>query len=88
MKRNENFLLSEIADNHVLVSVGPMTANFSGIITLNDMGVKIWELLEKETTTEEIAEKICNEYEIDKAGVRADLETFLQTLREAGCLEE
>ena len=88
MKQNPDFILTDVADSHVLVPVGKSAVNFNAIISLNDMGQTIWNMLETETTSEEILKKILAEYDVSENRARTDIDSFISKLRENGCIEE
>ena len=88
MKQNPEFILTDIADSHILVPVGKSAVDFNAIISLNDMGQTIWNMLEKETSLEELVHNILAEYDVSEEQARADIDAFLAKLRETGCIEE
>ena len=88
MRQNPEFIITEVADNYVLVPVGSAAANFHSIINLNEMGQVIWNLLENETTIDEILKNILAEYDVSEEQARKDIEGFIAKLRENGCIEE
>ena len=69
-----------------MVSVGSDAA-FSGMLTLNDTGVFFWELLQKNTTKEEMISAVTAEYDVDEKTVSEDIDEFLAKLNEKGILE-
>ena len=88
MRQNPEFILTDVADDHILVPVGESSANFHLIITLNDMGQTIWTMLEKETTEEEILKNILAEYDVSEEQAREDIDSFIAKLRENGCIAD
>ena len=46
MKINPNFVLRQLADNWVVLSLADATVNFNGMITLNESGALLWNTLE------------------------------------------
>ena len=88
MKQNPEMILSEVAGNHVLVPVGKTALNFNAIVSLNEMGRTIWELLAEDTSEEALLSRILSEYEVSEARAREDLRGFLKLLRENNCIEE
>ena len=86
MKIKDGYLLREIAGNYVVVPVG--NVDFDGMISLNDAGVFIWKQLEEETTFESVLSAFLNEYEIDEATAKSDLDAFLKKMRDSGLLYE
>ena len=88
MKQNPEFILTDVADNHILVPVGKTAVNFKSIINLNEMGQTIWNMLENETTTDEILKNILAEYDVSEEQARKDIDGFISQLRENGCITE
>lgn len=88
MKRNPQFIMSKISDLNVLVPIGTAAADFNGVISLNGMGSDIWSMLEEDISRDELLAKILSEYDVSEEKASADIDSFLNTLREAGCLEE
>ena len=88
MKQNPEFIITDIGDDHILVPVGKSAVNFNAIISLNDMGQTIWNMLENETSAEEILKNILAEYEVSEAQAKADIDSFLAKLKENGAIED
>lgn len=88
MKQNPDFVITDVADSHILVPVGKAAVNFNSIISLNEMGQIIWNMLEKETTSEEILSAILAEYDVTEEKAREDIDKFIAQLRETGCIED
>ena len=88
MKQNPDFIITDVGDDHILVPVGKVAVNFNAIISLNDMGQTIWNMLENETSAEEILKSILAEYEVSEAQAKADIDSFLAKLRENGAIRE
>ena len=88
MKQNPDFIMIDAKKDHVLVPVGKAAANFSTIINLNEMGQIIWNMLETETTTEEVLKKILEEYDVSEERARSDIDSFISNLRKYGCIED
>ncbi len=82
MKRNPDFLMRQVADRYVLAPVGEMAKKFCGMITMNETGKFLWELLEREQTLESLLQALVNTYEIDGEKVKPDVVKFLEPLQE------
>lgn len=87
MKRNPDYILSNVADTWVVVPTARAAADFPGMLTLNGPGKYLWELLESEQTPEELIQALTERYEVtaDRAG--ADVQKFLDRLIKAGAVE-
>lgn len=88
MKIEKSFILREIAGDYVIVPVKETALEFNGLITVNEVGAFIWKCLQKETTPEQIAEAICEEYEVEYSQAEADTKEFIGTLKDRGILGE
>ena len=87
MKIKEGFMLRNVADNYIVVPVGKASLEFKGLINLNGVGAFIWECLEKETTMEEVIDKVIKEYNIDNELATQDVNNFINKLVEAKLLD-
>lgn len=83
MRINGEYVLREIAGEFILIPVGNTAMEMNGMITLNEVGVLIWNRLRNECTKEELLEAILDDFEIDVEHARRDLDEFLQQLKEA-----
>jgi hypothetical protein len=55
--------------------------------SLNEVGARIWEILEKPTSVDGICDHIVGEYEVDPARCRRDVLRLLGDLMEHGLVE-
>ena len=81
MKIADGFVLKKVADSYVVVPTGQNVVDFTSMITINETGEFIWRQLGSETTIEEIATAMCNEYEIDYETAKNDVEAFVEILK-------
>lgn len=88
MRRNENFILRHTADLMVILPVGLASVNFPGMISVNETGALLWELLAQEQTADILAEALTKEYEVEFARAKEDVDKFLEQLRPVGALVE
>lgn len=86
MKRNDNFLLRDVAGTLVVVPVGAAVTAFPGMITLNPTGAYIWELLETEQTVQSLVDALVARYEVDEEKARTDVEVFIAKLEPTGAI--
>ena len=83
MKIKKEFLLREIMGDTILVSINKSMSKFDGLITINQVGKFIWENIESSKDEDDLLQKILDEYEVEKEVAKADLDEFLQTLKDA-----
>ena len=80
--------MRDVAGNSFVVATGALSAEFHGMITLNETGKFIWKMLENGAGKEEIIDALCAEYEVDdKNIVIADVEAFIEKLEKDNIIE-
>ena len=87
MKIKDNFILRKVADSYVVVPVGKLTLDFNGIINLNETGAFLFELLQKGCEREALIAKLLAEYEVSAEKASADVDKFLEKVKESDVLE-
>lgn len=88
MKVEKEFVLREIAGDYVIIPTGQTVLYFNGLITVNEIGAFLWNLLQNEVTMEDLVKSVLNEYDVDEITAREDIQEFLDTLVNGGILEE
>ena len=83
MKIKKDFILRKVADSYVVVPVGKMTLDFNGIINLNETGAFLFGLLQNGAEREELIEKMLEEYDVSADKAAADIDKFLEKVKEA-----
>ncbi len=86
MKIKSGFILKEIAGENILMFLNPDLKN--KIITLNETGVFLFNLISEGKGKEEILDAFLNEYDVDEATANADITKFISTLSSIGALED
>ncbi len=88
MKVKDDYLLRNVAGSHIVVPVGEGCLDFSGVITLNEVGAFLWEKLQSDITEEELLSALLSEYDVDEATARADIAEFADKLKGADLLAD
>ncbi len=86
MKLKEGFLLRRLAEDYVVVPVGQAALDLRGMISLNETGAFLWELLQTEQTEQTLTDKLLAGYRVDEASARADVTCFIEKLQHYGLL--
>lgn len=55
---------------------------------LNDVGSRIWELMDGESSVDQISQTICKEYEVKQKDALTDISDFLAQLSNNGMLAQ
>lgn len=71
-----------IAGDVILVPVGDSSLTLKGLITLNETAEFIWDRLADAADAGELAASLCEEYEIDAATAKNDVDEILVQFRE------
>lgn len=88
MKLKEGFLIRELADSYVVVSVDQKKNGFHGMIQLNKTGAFLWSQLQKVHTREALVCAVLEQYDATKEEAEENVDRFIQTLKKAGILCE
>lgn len=88
MKIKEGFVLRSVADTWAAIPVGKAAAEFNGMLNLNDSGAVLWQCLEQGAQRDELLQVVLDRYEVTAEQAVNDVDSFLETLRKAGCIEE
>ena len=81
MKIKLDFVLREIAGDLLLVPAGKTALDLNGMIILNEVGGEVWKLLPQVADEEELISRLLEEYDVEEAVLRKDVEAFLGELR-------
>lgn len=88
MKIKSGFVLRDVAGKTFVVATGELSKTFKGMITLNETGKFIWNLLENDVTKEEIVDKMLEVYNgVERAVVENDVDVFIDKLAGDNILE-
>lgn len=88
MKIKDTFILRNVAGNNIVLPVGASSDAFSGMMTLNESGVFLWNSLKKDTDMDGLINAMLSEYNVSADQAKQDVEEFVKSLRSAGVLEE
>ena len=56
MRVDKEFVLREIAGDYIIIPTGKTVLEFNGLITVNEVGVSIWNMLQKEVTFDKLVQ--------------------------------
>ena len=82
MEFKKEFMLRDIVGEAVLIPTGETATKFNGLMSVNELGRFIWENYERAKDEEELLGFILDEYEVEKDVAKADLDEFLNILKE------
>ena len=85
MKIKEGYRLRKVGSNSIVVAVGGI--NFTGLITVNETGTFIWNMLEKGAEPDEVVEALAKECDVNPADIQSEVYAFLEKLKGADLVE-
>ena len=85
MRVDKEFVLREIAGDYIIIPTGKTVLEFNGLITVNEVGVSLWNMLQNEVTLDDLVQGILDEYDVEE-DTREDIQEFLDTLIAGGIL--
>jgi hypothetical protein len=88
MKTKKGFMLRSVVDTHIVVPIGQASVDFNGLITLNETGAFLWEHLAEGCSYDELLNALLSEYDVAEDEARKGIDSFLETARNAGVIEE
>ncbi len=82
-------MLREICGDKAVVAEGLHVVDFRKMVTMNDTAVWLWEKCSEfgDFTAEQLAEALCDAYEVEPSKAKADVERILATWQEIGLIE-
>ena len=88
MKLKYEFAAREIMGEYALVPMGESAVQLKGMLLTNSVGAFVCEMLAEEIEKEDLIKAVLDEFDIDEATARSDVEEFLSRLEEAHILAE
>lgn len=76
----------DIAGDTILVPVGDASLKLKGLITLNETGSFLWDVLPDAAGPEELVDRLEEEFDADRPTLEADVAAFLAELTKWGIL--
>ncbi len=82
--KESSIVARKIADEIILVPVRKNVGDLESIYTLNEVGAKIWELIDGKKKIKDIRSMILEEFDATEEQVNKDLEEFITRFEEIG----
>lgn len=85
MQVKSGFKLNEVCGQTFLVPMGESNIDFSKLIALNESSLLLWKRMsEGEFTIDDLVKTLLDEYEVDEATARKDVETIVEQFKSEG----
>ncbi|MBR3507331.1 MAG: PqqD family protein [Lachnospiraceae bacterium] len=86
MKLKDGVIVQEMDDRVVLIDASSREDRFQGIINMNRTAAYIAQLLEKETTKEEIVKALTDKYDVSSEIADANAQKVIDQFHKVGLL--
>lgn len=83
----KNLCSGRLPGTNIIIPTGKTVLEFNGLITVNEVGVSIWNMLQKEVTFDKLVQGILDEYDVEEQVAREDIREFLDKLIAGGILK-
>ena len=88
MKIGKDFVLREIYGDYIIIPTGKTALDFNGLITVNEIGAFLWDMLQNDVALEDMVAGVLKEYDVEENVAKEDIQEFLNVLIEGGILAE
>lgn len=87
MRIKDGFELHEICGEFVLIAQGVENIDFNKVVSFNETSAFLWkEAYACDFTNEDLAEKLCEKYEVKRDQALQDVDALVLQWKEAGLL--
>lgn len=85
MRISDDYILKNIVGDYIVVPIGD-SVDINSMISVNESGVRIWNMIEDNKSLDEIADNFVTEYGISKQEAINDIDEFLKEMTDNGIL--
>jgi hypothetical protein len=82
--KDDNLMTRNVAGETLIVPVRNRVGDLSSIYTLNEVGARVWQLVDGQTPLAKIVQAITSEYEVTDEAAEADIVELIQDWETAG----
>ncbi len=86
--RNEEVVSRKIVDELILVPMRKDVADMETLYTLNEVGARVYELIDGKRALREIVSSIVNDFEVTEQQAESDVREFIAQLLEVESIYE
>jgi hypothetical protein len=84
--KDKDFVTRTISGETIIVPIRGGVGELDSIYTLNEVGTRIWQLLDGQTPTDQIIETVALEYDVAPEEAATDVNEFLASLEAQGLI--
>jgi len=87
-EKDESMVFRKIEDETILVPIRNNAGDLQNIYILNEVGARVWELIDGKRDLKKISKTISAEYDITPEDAEIDIMDFIEDLKSIGALME
>jgi hypothetical protein len=88
LTKDQNIITRQIDNEVILVPIRQKTSELQCIYTTNEIGGRIWQLIDGKRSEADILATILDEYNVTEDEAKSGLQEFIEQLKEIGCIKE
>jgi hypothetical protein len=88
VQKDSSVVSRKIADEVILVPVRHKVGEIDCLYTLNEVGARIWELLDGQRSLQAVRDALVEEFDVSEQEAEKDLLTLIEQLKEVGAIQE
>ena len=88
VQKDSSIVSRRIADEVILVPISHKLGEIDCLYTLNEVGARIWELIDGDRSLKELRDTIVDEFEVSETEAQDDLTVLIEQLKEIGAIQE
>ena len=88
MKIKDGYILKDVAGAKIVIATGAQRLNFNGVMTFNEVGAVVFNMLDGTNSVQDIATKISEDYDVPFERVQTDVENLIKKMKEHNLIEE
>jgi hypothetical protein len=85
-QKDQNLVTRSISGETILVPVRSGVSDLEHVYILNELGSRVWELLDEQVPVSQIVDAICAEYEVSPGQAACDIDDLLHNLETAALI--
>ena len=90
MRVKDGFVLRQVCGENVIVGEGLSAIDFGKLLSLNEMAAWLWQKAKElgDFTVEQLADALCEEYEVDAETARRDVTDIVAAWKDSGVIDD
>jgi len=85
--RNPALVSQLVIDEYILVSLEPGQLACGQYYVMNEIGGRVWDLIDGQRRVEDIVGAVADEYQIEREDCESDLRAFIEHLERIGAVK-